>query len=148
MQLPDATAQVGPDPHANEWNMTAVGYPQWLWTDSPAQQQLTVSEQGITLELSARRSRTVFDLGDGTTKTCRATKRWTKSVIPGTPSPVCGHTYTKPSLPNGSYEISATEYWEVSWSALGQSGVISTQRSGAEFSLPVGELQALNVAPR
>lgn len=146
MRLPEATAHVGPDPFANEWQMTAVGYPQWLWTDSPAAQQVSVTEQGLTIELNAQRTSTTFDLGDGTKKTCHSMKPWSKAVQPGTPSPVCGHTYEKASLPKGNYEVTATESWEVTWSALGQSGVISTQRSGASFSLPVGQLQALVVA--
>lgn len=146
MKLPDAAARVGPDPFANEWQMTAVGYPQWLWTDSPATQQVSVTEQGLTVELNARRTSTTFELGDGAKKTCHSMKPWSKSVQPGTPSPVCGHTYRKASLPEGNYEVTATESWEVTWSALGQSGVISTQRSGASFSLPVGQLQALVVA--
>lgn len=75
MRLPEATAHVGPDPYANEWRMTAVGYPQWLWTDSPVGQQVSVTEQGITIELDARRTSTTFDLGDGTKKTCHAMKK-------------------------------------------------------------------------
>lgn len=146
MPLPAADVRVGPDPMANEWQMTAVGYPQWLWTDNPAGQELHVSEQGIEIDLVARRASIDFTMGDGTKKTCHATMKWTKNVQPGTPSPVCGHVYQKASMPEGNYRITATEHWDVTWTALGQSGTISVDRGGTPYELPVGELQALVVA--
>lgn len=146
MPLPAADVRIGPDPTVNEWKMTAVGYPQWLWTDNPADQELHVSEQGIEIDLVARRARTVFNMGDGTKKTCHATKKWTKNVQPGTPSPVCGHVYQTASLPEGNYRITATEHWAVTWTALGQSGTVSVDRGGTPYDLPVGQLQALVVA--
>lgn len=145
MHLPESRAKVGPDPSINEWNMAAVGYPLWLWTDSPGQQQQAMTEQGITLELAARRTKTVFSMGDGGSRTCTTTRRWSRSVKPGSESPVCGYTYQKPSLPKGKYQVAATEHWEVTWTALGQSGVVQVEQPGPATALPVGELQALNV---
>lgn len=145
MALPESRAKIGPDPSINEWKMAAVGYPLWLWTDSPAQQQANVNEQGIELTLDARRVRVEFSMGDGGSKSCTTTRRWSRSVKPGTASPVCGYTYEKPSLPKGKYTVTTTEHWEVTWTALGQTGVVDTDRAGAATQLPVGELQAVNI---
>jgi len=82
-------------------------------------------------------------MGDGTTVNCEgAGDKWTQSVEPGAEAPNCGHTYTKPSLPKGSYTVAALTNWAVTWTANGQSGVINVPAVQAT-QLPVGELQVL-----
>ncbi len=94
---------IGPSPQINEWNMAAVGYPYWLWADgnlNPAPVSTTVAD--LTVRLDAHLQSTTFDLGDGTRLTCTdLTKKWNPAVEPGAASPACGHTYTRPSLPQG-----------------------------------------------
>ena len=65
LQLPDPTPQFGPDPADNEWNMAAVGYPLWLWTNGPRTVTSTTSESGMSFTLRARYRFTTFTLGDG-----------------------------------------------------------------------------------
>lgn len=140
LEIPAPDARIGPDPTVNEWKMAVVGYPLWLWVSGPDRIDRTVTEQGITLNLTARRATTKFDLGDGTVKFCGVTTPYHSAVPPGAESPSCGHRYQRPSLPGGRFAVSATTRWEVSWSALGQSGVLPLERRGPVTQLPVGEL--------
>jgi hypothetical protein len=135
---------VGPPPELNKWKMAAVGYPLWIWAEGnldPAPVSQSVS--GLTVSLDASLAKIVYDLGDGTKITCGPGTPWHKGkVAPGTPSPDCGHTYTKPSLPKGKYTITATTHWSVAWTAGGQSGTIPFTQSSTT-TLPVGEVQTL-----
>ena len=145
IQLPDPTPQIGPDPTANEWNMAAVGYPLWLWTDGPRTVTDRVRAYGVTFTLRATWTSSQFDMGDGRTLTCTTSHPYTSSVEPGAESPSCGHTYLTSSLPDGAYTVTATTNWRIRWTALGLSGSMPGSFSGSR-SLPVGELNALLVA--
>jgi len=135
---------IGPSPEINEWHMAAVGYPYWLWAEGnldPAPVSTTVAD--LTVRLDAHLASTTFDLGDGTRLTCTdLTARWTPAVEPAAPSPACGHTYTKPSLPKGRYTITAYSTWAVDWSVNGVGGTIPLYQQ-ASTTVPVGELQVL-----
>ena len=135
---------IGPSPDINEWHIAAVGYPYWLWADGnldPAPVSTTVAD--LTVRLDAHLQSTTFDLGDGTRLTCTdLTHPWTPAVEPAAPSPVCGHTYTKPSLPKGKYKITAYSTWAVDWSVNGVGGTIPLYQQ-ASTTVPVGELQVL-----
>ncbi|MFW6599069.1 hypothetical protein ACQBAU_01165 [Propionibacteriaceae bacterium Y2011] len=142
LTVPEPTPHVGPPPSINRWKMAVVGYPLWLWSSPNEPVTAQVTEQGITITMTARKTGTDFDLGDGTKLTCTRTKAWTRAVKPNTESPVCGHRYTSPSRKNVPYVVTATDHWEVSWSALGQSGVIYLDPQ-ASIQLPVGELHSV-----
>lgn len=136
---------VGPPPELNKWKMAAVGYPLWIWAEGnldPAPVSRSVS--GLSVSLDANLSKITYDMGDGTKVTCAGPGTlWVKGKIaPGTPSPDCGHTYIKPSLPSGSYTITATTHWAVAWTAGGQSGTIPFTQTSTT-ALPVGEIQTL-----
>jgi hypothetical protein len=135
---------IGPSPEINEWNIAAVGYPYWLWAEGnldPAPVSTTVAD--LTVRLDAHLESTTFDLGDGTRVTCTdLSARWTRAVEPAAPSPACGHTYTKPSLPKGRYTITAYSTWAVDWSVNGVGGTIPLYQQ-ASTTVPVGELQVL-----
>ena len=143
LQLPTPTPQFGPDPSVNEWNMLAVGYPIWLWTDGP--QTVTASETayGYTFTLRATYRSTTFTMGDGHTKQCTTTTPYRSSVTPGAASPTCGYTYQQ-AAPKGSYTVTATTHWEVAWSVAGYSGTLPGTHS-ASRDLPIGELQAIRI---
>ncbi len=135
---------IGPSPDINEWHIAAVGYPYWLWAEgnlNPAPVSTTVAD--LTVSLDAHLASTTFDLGDGTRLTCTdLTARWTPAVEPAAPSPACGHTYTKPSLPKRNYKITAYSTWSVDWSVNGVGGTIPLYQQ-ASTTIPVGELQVL-----
>lgn len=135
---------VGPPPELNKWKMAAVGYPLWIWAEGnldPGPVSQTVS--GLSVSLDASLAKIVYDMGDGTKITCGPGTPWHKGKVrAGAPSPDCGHIYSKPSLPRGSYTITATTYWSVAWTAGGQSGTIPFTQSSTT-ALPVGEVQTL-----
>ncbi len=141
LRLPDTPPQFGPDPAGNEWNMLAVGYPIWLWVEGPRTRTAITTAAGLEFRLTARRTATVFTLGDGTTLTCPTWTRYTTTVTPGDPSPTCGHTYTKTS-PTGGYTVTATAHWTVNWSVDGHHGTIPVSYSDTS-QITIGELQAL-----
>ncbi len=144
LELPVPVPSVGPDPHANEWGMAVVGYPLWLWTDNPAEVSSTVSGEGITIAIVARRGVTSFAMGDGGRVECGRMTPYSASVKPGAKSPTCGYVYGQPSLPRGAYTVSASSRWVVEWSALGFQGSLPVTVTG-ERELRVGELHALVV---
>ena len=155
LQLPQAYPQVGPDPDWNEWDMAVIGIPLWLWVEGDSHLTASNSDAGLAVSLDATHVSTTFQMGDGTTVTCATTKPYVRdAVAPGTPSPVCGHTYqVAPRSPGaassahqqpGTYTVTATTNWSVDWTAGGYSGTLTTQMSGAR-DLPVGELQAVVV---
>lgn len=64
LDIPVPTPSVGPDPSVNEWNMAVVGYPLWLWTDTPASMDSTVTGYGVTITMHARRGATTCESGN------------------------------------------------------------------------------------
>jgi len=125
-----------------------VGLPVWLWTEvtpstwGPA--SATASVPGLSVTATARATRMVWDMGDGTKVTCRTPGTPYSTSYGGVPSPTCGHLYTRPSAgqPDDAYPVTATTTWEVSWSGGGASGVITVTRSSST-SVRIGELQVL-----
>jgi hypothetical protein len=144
LQLPTIAPGIGPSPDLNPWNMAAVGYPLWLWADGPTHVgPISDSVAGLSVSLDAKVSSLTFRMGDGHTVTCPGSGHpWTSAVEPGTKSPTCGYSYAKPSLPDGTYAVTAIANWAVRWTSNGQSGVINVPVANTT-ELPVGELQVL-----
>ncbi len=144
LQLAAPTPTVGPPPSINRWKMAAVGYPLWLWVEgNTSPSPVTVTNGPLSVSLRAHVTGITFDMGDGHTVSCTGGgSRWTRDVAAGTPSPTCGYRYRKPSLPDGSYTITATTRWAVDWNINGTTGTIPYSQT-ATTSLPVGELQVL-----
>jgi len=140
LKLPDPTPRLGPDPSVNEWNMLAVGYPIWLWTDQPTHLATTAHHDGLTFTLDAQQTSTTFDMGDGNTKTCTATTPYT--TYTPKPSPTCGYTYETPSPVGHPYTLTATTTWTITWQATGHHGTLTHTTTGTR-TLDVGELQSL-----
>lgn len=143
LQLPKPTPQFGPDPADNEWNMMAVGYPVWLWTEGASTVTARDSAYGYTFTLRAQYRSTTFEMGDGKTTHCTNTTAYRGTIKPGTDSPTCGYTYLKAAR-DGTYTVTATTHWDVDWSVAGFSGTLPGTHSGSR-QLPVGELQAIVV---
>lgn len=143
--VPEPSIRLGPEPSANEWNMAVVGLPVWAWADEGTSRSASVTEFGYTFTLNAHRDAVVFDFGEGTAAiSCSATAVYPGGSAAGLASPTCGHTYQRPSLPAGSFTVTARARWTVAWSALGYSGTIPLQLSSRR-SVRVGELQSVRV---
>ncbi len=143
LKLPDPTPRFGPDPSVNEWNMLAVGFPIWLWTDQPTQLTTTAHHDGLTFQLTATWQSTTFNMGDGHTKTCTTTTPYPPHLDkPGRPSPTCGYIYDTRSPKGHPYTVTADTHWQIDWAAAGQTGTLNTTYTGNR-TLDVGELQSL-----
>lgn len=158
LHIPRPTPQIGPSPNINPWKIAVVGYPLWLWTTGPDPITTAVTLQGVSLTLTARRTRAMFDMGErvpatdaryGRPVVCATTTPWTRAVKPAQPSPTCGYVYSNPSRtsrhPAGTYTITETDQWTVTWVAAGAAagtGTIDLGSTGTT-TLPVGELQTV-----
>lgn len=125
-----------------------VGVPVWMWTErrsdvlGPARQSVTAG--AVTVEAVAQVSRIEWDMGDGTTVVCGAGTPYTPGADGA--SPDCGHVYAQASdrhVPGGSWPVTATSTWTVTWSGGGLSGTETLELSSTA-ELFVGELHVLN----
>ena len=118
--------------------MALVGLPVWLWVEDPSSATWgprTIAAGGVSM--TARASKVVWALGDGTEVSCGKGTQWT-SGMRDKPSPTCGHTYNK----QGRYTVQATSHWTASWSGYGQSGSFSFELTRSQ-RMDVGELQVI-----
>lgn len=115
-----------------------VGIPVWMWADDPGRLDYgpaTISAGGVSL--TAKVTKVVWSMGDGTSVTCQKGSVWTRAAGGGK-SPTCGHTYAK----QGRLRVTATSYWVATWTGYGQSGTIPfTLQSSRQ--LEVGEIQVI-----
>jgi hypothetical protein len=142
-------ADIGIVPEDIPGSIGAVGAPVYMWTTpGPATfgpQVLTGSAGGLTITATAKVDRIVWDMGDGTSVTCRTPGTVYEDRYGFNDSPDCGHRYTQTSAgkPNNAYPIAATSYWVVDWTGPGGSSGQITLDVVSRTSIVVGELQAL-----
>ena len=121
-----------------------VGVATWLWIDPGAwaDKTATASAGTVTATATAAPTRVVWDMGDGDTLTCDG---------PGTPYSAADAngtsdcSYTWPAA--GSFTVTATVYWSVSWTAVGAAGGgnLGVQAGPpARVQVTVTESQAIN----
>ena len=142
-------ARVGATP-LNPAAPGVVGIQTWLWIDGADEHSwgpntATASSGGVTVSATAKATKVVWDMGDGTTVTCaNPGTKWTPAKGDAD-SPTCGHTYLVDSgdQPDDAYPITATTHWKVQWSGAGQSGTITFTLTGPTRQIEVVELQAL-----
>ena len=120
-----------------------VGLPTWMWVDDPAENTFgpvsrTASAGGYSVTATGVVEKVAWDMGDGSLVTCTG---------PGTPyaddfgdqaSPDCGHRYGDP----WTYQVSATSFWVITWSGMGQSGQIPMGLVEST-TIRLGEAQAI-----
>lgn len=140
IQLPEPDLHLGPEPSVNEWNMLAVGQPVWFWTTTPATLNASTTQQGIPLTLTATLQATTINTGDDTTHTCATTTPRPTTADPLAKSPDCGHTWTV----HGTYPVTATTHWTITWSALGHTGTLPMERTTTR-QVTVGQLASVLV---
>ncbi|PKQ31259.1 MAG: hypothetical protein CVT62_10035 [Actinobacteria bacterium HGW-Actinobacteria-2] len=143
LTLPEATPRFGPDPSVNEWNMLVVGFPIWLWTDSPRQQTTHVRRGGLEFAITATWQSSRFTMGDGQVKTCGAMTEYRQGVDePGRPSPTCGYVYEVVSPKGRPFVVVAEQTWRIDWSSDGDQGSFLHTYQGSR-TLEIGELSSL-----
>ena len=121
-----------------------VGVATWLWIASAAWQTLTASASAgpVTTTATAVPSKVLWDMGDGATVTCDGPGNPYSTSDPGAATD-CSYIWPQA----GSYTVTATVYWSVSWTAVGAAGGgnLGLQAGpAAEVPVTVTESQAIN----
>ena len=141
MRLRAVTIGMAPDPSPGSVGL--VGLPIWLWVASPDQSTWgpntkTASAGGYSVTATGRVTRVVWSMGDGGTVACTSTGTTYTDSFGMSASPDCGYRYTK----QGTYTVTATSYWTINWSGIGESGVIN-QTYTSSVMVTIGELQTV-----
>jgi len=112
-----------------------VGVATWLWVDSATWRTLSASATAgpVTTTAVAAPTRVVWDMGDGSTVTCDGPGA---PYDPATPNATTDCSYTWPAP--GTFRVTATVYWSVSWTAQGAAG-------GGTLGVQAGPASAVNV---
>ena len=96
-----------------------VTVPAWLWLGAGGWQDLsaTATTGPVTATATATPTKVVWDMGDGQSVTCDGPG---VAYNPGAPnaSTSCSHAWSRP----GDYQVTATVYWQVGWTATGAPG--------------------------
>ena len=141
MQLRRIT--IGMVPESGPDRVGIVGIPAWMWVADRSDQTFgpitrTASSGSVSVTATGRVEKIVWDMGDGSKVTCTTAGTPFYDGAGGTKSPDCGYVYSK----QGTYTVTATSYWEVTWSGGGQSGTIPLTMASST-TVVIGELQAV-----
>lgn len=145
MNLQAVTIGIVPDDGPG--SMGLVGLPTWMWAEAPGENTMgpitrSASASGYTVTATGRVDKVAWDMGDGATVTCTGAGKPYEDVYMDSDSPVCGHRYQD----QGDHPVTATSYWAIDWSGMGQSGTISLQLQEST-TIRIGEAQVLNTLP-
>ncbi|MGW7362939.1 ATP/GTP-binding protein [Streptomyces sp. NPDC054841] len=127
-----------------------VGVPVWIWVNqSPTTfgpNTASATADGVTVTATAKVTKIVWKMGDGSTVTCTGPGTPYKASFGKQESPSCGHTYlrTSASQNGGKYTLTATSTWTVDWqvSGGGEAGQLTEIRESQE-QVAIGELQVV-----
>lgn len=143
-QLKLTAPSVGSAPCTDEGCQGTVGVPVWLWVEDNDGGGLpgdsaSASAGPFNVTATAKVSEVKWDLGDGQSTSCTtAGTEFTEGMAWG-PSPDCG--FPKGWQKKGSYTLTATYVWDVSWS--GSINGSDTQEVSTTETVTVGEYQGI-----
>ena len=128
LRLPDPQLQFSPDGPA------VVNLPTWLWVAASIwhPESVNASAGGVTATAVATPVSVTWTMGDGSTVVCNGPGLpYVPTEAPDTQTTTCEHTYLESSVNqpspdgdsnDGSFTVTATVNWSVSWSAVGAPG--------------------------
>ena len=121
LQLPAAVADTSP-----QASSLTVNVPTWLWIDAAMWHALTATATAgpVSATATATPYEVLWELGDGSRITCHGPGTpWSASAAANDPSG-CSYTYSQSSAnqPEGTYTITTTVYWHVTWTSKGAPG--------------------------
>jgi hypothetical protein len=142
LKMPTPTIAMAPPAGAPQ----LVGVAAWLWIEPGAWQALSATATAgmVTATATATPSKVVWDMGNGNQVTCDGPGTAYKASDPNATTD-CSYTWTQA----GPYQVTATVYWSVSWTAAGAAGGgnLGLQAGPAvEVPVTVTESQAINTA--
>ncbi|MET8041551.1 hypothetical protein ABZU25_11850 [Micromonospora sp. NPDC005215] len=125
-----------------------VGLPVWMWSKQapeyfgpiPAEE----TDRDVTVRITAAVDQIVWDMGNGDHVPCPDAGTpydATNEDLAGRTSPDCG--YDKGYQKAGTYDITATTHWKVTWNGGGQSGEILVTRDSGTVRIRINELQVV-----
>lgn len=120
-----------------------VGVPVWLWADEGDGQLPSASASAVAgaWDIHARTEvvKVKWSLGDGQTTVCSGTGTEYDPEVHGWSTPDCGFAegWTEP----GTYTLTATYVWRISWS--GDETGTQTETMSSSREVTVGELQSV-----
>ncbi|MER6074643.1 ATP/GTP-binding protein [Streptomyces sp. NPDC001817] len=128
-----------------------VGMPVWMAADTSqttwGPNSASASAGGVTVTATAKVSKVVWDMGDGTSVTCTGPGTVYQKSFGLKASPDCGHVYTQPSdqQQGGTYKVTATSTWTVNWQVNGggETGTLTAVRQSG-VQLTIVQSQAVN----
>jgi hypothetical protein len=126
--------------------------PTWLWIShavwTPVSKTAAVPGESVTA--TATPVSLTWHPGDGSAVTCKDPGvPYTSAYSPSSPSPDCGHTYTRSSAgqPGGAYHVTATITWDITWTGTGGAGgMLPPLFTTAATAMRVAESQAVNIS--
>jgi len=138
------SAEIGIVPEASAGSVGIIGLPVWMWVANPGPSVTgpitrSASAGGYTVTATARLDRIAYNMGDGTTTICTGPGTPYHDSYGRSPSPTCGHTYTR----QGTYTVTATSYWIITWSGIGQTGTL-TRNYSSSVQIQEAEVQVIN----
>ncbi|RRR87021.1 ATP/GTP-binding protein [Streptomyces sp. RP5T] len=150
-QAVDSMTLLGPAIHINPkpGGQGLVGMPVWMAVDqSPTTwgpNTATASAGGVTVTATAKVSKIVWSMGDGSTVTCTTPGTVYQKSYGLRKSPDCGHVYTEPStaVSGGTYKVTATSTWVIDWNGGGTNGQLTEVRNSS-VAVTIVESQAVN----
>lgn len=139
--------EIGIVPEQGADRVGLLGLPTWMWVEDvdgstwgPITRTATSGPWSVTA--TAQVDRIEWDMGDGTVVTCTTPGTEYRDVYQDADSPDCGHRYTEA----GRYAVSATSFWVITWSGLGEAGTIEMDFT-RDGQIVMGEVQVLNQQP-
>lgn len=143
-----AAPEIRTNPEADE--RLYVRVPTWLWLSSGwwRSYEATASAGRVSSTVTARPTRTSWTFGDGRSLRCDGPGvAWRPGLAENATD--CRHTYTTSSAgqPDGTFDLSATVEFEISWSSnTGQGGALPVISRTSTVAVEVGEIQAVGTA--
>ncbi len=125
-----------------------VGLPSWLSLD-PASwrtQSATAAVPGVSVTATATPTQAVWSMGNGDSVVCHGPGTpWRPGTDPAAASPDCGYRYPRSSAgaPGGSYAVTVTISWQVTWAGAGQAGTIPGLTTAGAVQVRVAESQTV-----
>ncbi|MFL6114274.1 MAG: hypothetical protein ACJ786_23380 [Catenulispora sp.] len=122
-----------------------VGVNMWAWLPTGVFTPVSATAEvpGESVTATARPTSVSWNFGDGTSITCPgAGTPFPAGGDPEAVSPTCGHTYAH-SSGSGTFTVSATINWNVTWAGAGQAGAFNGMTTTVSEQVVVQQSQAL-----
>ncbi|MHB1927832.1 MAG: hypothetical protein ACYCUG_00075 [Acidimicrobiales bacterium] len=128
-----------------------VGLASWLWVTGWQPRSASATAGPVSATVTAAPVEVVWDL-DGHQVTCPGAGTAYQPGLAAAAHTSCSYTWTQSSAgaPGGVFPVTATVYWQVTWSAHGAPGGGSLGRIAgppARAAVAVAEAQAINTTP-